>query len=551
MEERKLNFIEEIVKNDLESGVVKEVVTRFPPEPNGYLHIGHAKAICLDFGIARDFGGKCNLRFDDTNPAKEDTEYVDSIKEDVEWLGFKWNKLCYASDYFNQFYAWAEELIEKGLAYVDDQSYEEIKQGRGTLKTPGVNSPYRDRTVEENMDLFHRMTAGEFEEGQKVLRAKIDMASNNMNFRDPIIYRILKRAHHRTGSKWNVYPMYDFAHGFEDAIEGVTHSICTLEFEDHRPLYNWFIDHVSVPHKPHQYEFARLNLTYTLMSKRKLLELVSLGIVDGWDDPRMPTICGYRRRGYTPASLRRFTQEIGVAKSDSLVEVELLQHILREELNKTSTRAMCVKHPLKVTLTNWDENFIDTFVAVNNPEEPEAGTHEIHIGKTVYIEQEDFMEEPIKGFFRLAPGREVRLKYAYVIKCDEVVKDEAGNVIELLCSCDMATRGGDTPDGRKIKGTLHWVAECDAVPVTLNLYDHLFTLKNMSDMEEGRDYKDYLNPNSLVVIDNALAEPMLAEAKPLDKFQFLRHGYFCCDKTSTKEKPVFNLTVGLKDSWKK
>ncbi|MDO4218804.1 MAG: glutamine--tRNA ligase/YqeY domain fusion protein [Synergistaceae bacterium] len=550
MEDKKLNFIEEIVKNDLESGAVKEIITRFPPEPNGYLHIGHAKAICLDFGIAREFGGKCNLRFDDTNPTKEDTEYVDSIKEDVEWLGFKWNKLCYASDYFDQFYAWAEELIEKGLAYVDDQSYEEIKQGRGTLKTPGVNSPFRDRSVTENMDLFHRMAAGEFEEGQKVLRAKIDMASNNMNFRDPIIYRILKRAHHRTGSKWNVYPMYDFAHGFEDAIEGVTHSICTLEFEDHRPLYNWFIDHVSVPHKPHQYEFARLNLTYTLMSKRKLLELVSLGIVDGWDDPRMPTICGYRRRGYTPASLRRFTQEIGVAKSDSLVEVELMQHILREELNKTSTRAMCVKHPLKVTLTNWDDDFIDTFVAVNNPEDAEAGTHEIHIGKTVYIEREDFMEDPVKGFFRLAPGREVRLKYAYVIKCDEVVKDEAGNVVELLCSCDMATRGGDTPDGRKIKGTLHWVSGCDAVPVTLNIYDHLFTLKNMADMEEGRDYKDYLNPNSLVV-ENALAEPMLATAKPLDKFQFLRHGYFCCDKTSTKEKPVFNLTVGLKDSWKK
>ena len=550
MEERKLNFIEEIVKDDIESGRVKEIVTRFPPEPNGYLHIGHAKAICLDFGIARDFGGKCNLRFDDTNPAKEDTEYVDSIKEDVEWLGFKWNKLCYASDYFDQFYAWAEELIEKGLAYVDDQSYDEIKQGRGTLKTPGVNSPYRDRTVAENMDLFHRMAAGEFEEGQKVLRAKIDMASNNMNFRDPIIYRILKRTHHRTGDKWNVYPMYDFAHGFEDAIEGVTHSICTLEFEDHRPLYNWFIDHVSVPHKPHQYEFARLNLTYTMMSKRKLLELVTLGIVDGWDDPRMPTICGYRRRGYTPASLRRFTQEIGVAKSDSLVEVELLQHILREELNKTSTRAMCVKHPLKVTLINWQDGFIDTFTAVDNPEDPESACHELHIGKTVYIEQEDFMEEPVKGFFRLAPGREVRLKYAYVIKCDEVVKDENGNVTELLCTCDMATRGGDTPDGRKIKGTLHWVAECDAVPVTLNLYDHLFTLKNLADMEEGRDYKDYLNPNSLVVVEHALAEPMLAEAKPLDKFQFLRLGYFCCDKTSTREKPVFNLTVGLKDSWK-
>lgn len=550
-ENRNQNFIEEIVTQDIKSGKVKEVITRFPPEPNGYLHIGHAKSICLNFGTAQEFGGKCNLRFDDTNPAKEETEYVESIKEDVRWLGFEWASLCYASDYFDQFYKWALELIKAGKAYVDDQNAEEIRKTRGTLTEPGVNSPYRNRSVEENLDLFARMTAGEFEEGSHVLRAKIDMASNNLNMRDPVIYRILKRPHHRTGSKWCVYPMYDFAHGFEDAIEGVSHSICTLEFQDHRPLYDWFIANVSVPHVPHQYEFARLNLTYTLMSKRKLLELVTLGIVDGWDDPRMPTICGFRRRGYTASSIRRFCREIGVAKTDSMVEVELLQHCLREELNKTAQRAMVVLDPLKVVLENWPEGFVDELSVENNPEDESAGSRTVKIGKEVYIERADYMENPPKGFFRLSPGKEVRLKHAYIIKCHEAVKDADGNITELHCTIDMDSRGGDAPDGRKIRGTLHWVWAGDAVPARVNLYGHLFTLRNMGDMEEGKDYKDYLDPNSLKVVENAMVEPMLAKAKPLDRFQFLRHGYFCADKTTTPEKPVFNLTVSLKDSWSK
>lgn len=550
-ENRNQNFIEEIVTQDIKSGKVKEVITRFPPEPNGYLHIGHAKSICLNFGTAQEFGGKCNLRFDDTNPAKEETEYVESIKEDVRWLGFEWASLCYASDYFDQFYKWALELIKSGKAYVDDQNAEEIRKTRGTLTEPGVNSPYRNRSVEENLDLFARMTAGEFEEGSHVLRAKIDMASNNLNMRDPVIYRILKRPHHRTGSKWCVYPMYDFAHGFEDAIEGVSHSICTLEFQDHRPLYDWFIANVSVPHVPHQYEFARLNLTYTLMSKRKLLELVTLGIVDGWDDPRMPTICGFRRRGYTASSIRRFCREIGVAKTDSMVEVELLQHCLREELNKTAQRAMVVLDPLKVVLENWPEGFVDELSVENNPEDESAGSRTVKIGKEVYIERADYMENPPKGFFRLSPGKEVRLKHAYIIKCHEAVKDADGNITELHCTVDMDSRGGDAPDGRKIRGTLHWVWAGDAVPARVNLYGHLFTLRNMGDMEEGKDYKDYLDPNSLKVVENAMVEPMLAKAKPLDRFQFLRHGYFCADKTTTPEKPVFNLTVSLKDSWSK
>lgn len=550
-ENRNQNFIEEIVTQDIKSGKVKEVITRFPPEPNGYLHIGHAKSICLNFGTAQEFGGKCNLRFDDTNPAKEETEYVESIKEDVRWLGFEWASLCYASDYFDQFYKWALELIKAGKAYVDDQNAEEIRKTRGTLTEPGVNSPYRNRSVEENLDLFARMTAGEFEEGSHVLRAKIDMASNNLNMRDPVIYRILKRPHHRTGSKWCVYPMYDFAHGFEDAIEGVSHSICTLEFQDHRPLYDWFIANVSVPHVPHQYEFARLNLTYTLMSKRKLLELVTLGIVDGWDDPRMPTICGFRRRGYTASSIRRFCREIGVAKTDSMVEVELLQHCLREELNKTAQRAMVVLDPLKVVLENWPEGFVDELSVENNPEDESAGSRTVKIGKEVYIERADYMENPPKGFFRLSPGKEVRLKHAYIIKCHEAVKDADGNITELHCTVDMDSRGGDAPDGRKIRGTLHWVWAGDAVPARVNLYGHLFTLRNMGDMEEGKDYKDYLDPNSLKVVENAMVEPMLAKAKPLDRFQFLRHGYFCADKTTTPEKPVFNLTVSLKDSWSK
>lgn len=550
-ENKNQNFIEEIIARDVEEGVVKEVVTRFPPEPNGYLHIGHAKSICLNFGMALAFGGRCNLRFDDTNPAKEETEYVESIMNDVRWLGFEWSELRYASDYFGQMYEWALDLIKAGKAYVDDQSAEEIRVNRGTLTRPGVNSPYRDRSIEENMELFAKMTAGEFEEGSRVLRAKIDMSSNNLNMRDPVIYRILKRSHHRTGDKWCVYPMYDFAHGYEDAIEGVTHSICTLEFQDHRPLYDWFIDNVDVPHVPHQYEFARLNLTYTVMSKRKLLELVSLGIVDGWDDPRMPTISGFRRRGYTASSIRRFCREIGVAKADSMVEVELLQHCLREELNKTAKRGMAVLKPLKVVIENWPEGFVDELTAENNPEDAAAGSRTVKIGREIYIERGDFMEEPVKGFFRLSPGKEVRLKYAYIIKCREAVKDADGEIAELRCTADMDSRGGEAPDGRKVKGTLHWVWAGDAVKAKVNMYGHLFTLRNMNDMEEGKDYKDYLAPDSLSVIDGALVEPSLAHAAPLDKFQFLRHGYFCADTSSTLESPVFNLTVSLKDSWGK
>jgi glutaminyl-tRNA synthetase len=550
-EGKNLNFLEEIVAKDLENGKVESITTRFPPEPNGYLHIGHAKSICLNFGIAEEFGGKCNLRFDDTNPAKEDTEYVDAIMDDVKWLGFSWAKVCYASDYFEQFHRWALDLIKAGKAYVDDQDIEEIRKNRGTLTAPGTDSPYRDRSVDENLDLFSRMTDGEFEEGSHVLRAKIDMSSSNMNLRDPIIYRILKRPHHRTGSKWNVYPMYDFAHGFEDAIEGVTHSICTLEFQDHRPLYDWFIANVDTPHTPHQYEFARLNLTYTLMSKRKLLELVSLGIVSGWDDPRMPTISGFRRRGYTAASIRRFCKDVGVAKADNLVEIELLQHCLREELNKTAQRAMAVLKPLKVIIDNWQDGFVDELQADNNPEDENAGTRTLKMGKEIYIDREDFMEEPVKGFFRLAPGKEVRLKHAYIIKCVSVIKNDAGVITELHCTADMESRGGDAPDGRKIKGTLQWVWSGDAVKARINVYGNLFTLRNMADMDANKDYKDYLDPQSLVVINDALVEPMLANAHPLDKFQFLRHGYFCADLDSTSGNPIFNLTVPLKDSWSK
>lgn len=545
------NFIHEIIAGDLRSGVIEKLITRFPPEPNGYLHIGHAKSICLNFGLAEEFGGECNLRFDDTNPAKEETEYVESIMNDVRWLGFKWEKLCHASDYFGQFFEWAIDLIKAGKAYVDDQTAEEIRTARGTLTKPGVESPYRNRTPEENLDLFTRMAAGEFEEGTKVLRAKIDMASSNINLRDPVMYRILKRSHYRSGDKWCVYPMYDYAHGYEDAIEGVTHSICTLEFQDHRPLYDWFIENVEAPHVPHQYEFARLNLTYTVMSKRKLLDLVNTKVVLGWDDPRMPTICGFRRRGYTATAIRRFCKEIGVSKADSMVEIELLQHFLREELNRTALRGMAVLRPLKVVITNWPEDFIDELSAENNPEDAGAGTHTIKMGREIYIERTDFMEQPIKGFFRLSPGSEVRLKHAYIIKCDEVIKDVNGEITELRCTADMDSRGGEAPDGRKIRGTLHWVWAGDAVRARINLYEHLFTLRNMGDMDEDKDYKDYLNPNSLTVLGDSLVEPSLAAAKPLDKFQFLRQGYFCADTATTPENPVFNLTVALKDSWGK
>ena len=468
----------------------------------------------------------------------------------MRWLGFQWAELRYASDYFAQFHAWACELIRKGLAYVDSQSPEEIRSTRGTLTRPGVPSPWRDRSPEENQDLFDRMTRGEFDEGSCVLRAKIDMSSPNLNLRDPVLYRILKRSHHRTGDTWCVYPMYDFAHGFEDAIEGVTHSICTLEFQDHRPLYDWFLENVSVPSRPRQYEFARLNLSYTVMSKRRLLELVTLGLVSGWDDPRMPTLSGLRRRGYTPASIRRFCGEIGVARADSMVEIELLHHCLREELNRTAPRRMAVLRPLKVVLENWPEDLVDELPAENNPEDPGAGSRILKFGRELYIEQDDFRLDPPKGFFRLSPGKEVRLKHAYLITCREAVTDEEGNVTELRCTVDRDSRGGDAPDGRKVKGTLHWVRAQDGVPATVRLYDHLFTLRDLGEMDPEKDYKDYLNPASLTELP-ALVEPALAEAAPEDRFQFLRHGYFCADRDSTREHPLFNLTVSLKDSWAK
>lgn len=546
-----LDFIRQFIKEDLASGKNSEVHTRFPPEPNGYLHIGHGKSICLNFGIAEDFNGKCNLRFDDTNPSKEDQEYVDSIIEDVNWLGFN-PEVFYASDYFDQMYAWALELIDSGKAYVDSQNAEEMRANRGTPTKAGVNSPFRDRSVEENRALFEKMTNGEMEEGSCILRAKIDMAHVNMNMRDPAIYRIRKESHHRCGDKWNIYPMYDFAHGYEDAIEGISHSICTLEFENHRPLYDWFLDNVSAPCHPRQIEFARLNLSYTVMSKRKLLELVTENIVNGWDDPRMPTLSGFRRRGYTPASIRRFAKEIGVSKVNSMVDINFLQYIIREELNVSADRAMAVINPLKVTITNYPEGKIEELEAVNNPGDPEAGTRMVPFGREIYIEKSDFMEDAPKKFFRLAPGREVRLKHAYFITCDEVIKDESGEVVELLCSYDPATRGGDSPDGRKVKGTLHWVSADKGIKGEVRLYDNLFTLENMDDMEEGKDYKDYINNESLVINTECILEPSLADAAAGKGFQFLRQGYFCADpKDHSKEHPVFNRTVALKDSWAK
>lgn len=545
------DFIRQIINDDIAAGKNGgKVHTRFPPEPNGYLHIGHGKSICLNFGIAEDYKGKCNLRFDDTNPTKEDQEYVDSIIEDVNWLGFN-PEIFFASDYFDQMYAWALELINSGKAYVDSQNAEEMRENRGTPTKPGVNSPYRDRSVEENLELFEKMTKGEMEEGTCILRAKIDMAHQNMNMRDPAIYRIRKESHHRTGDKWCIYPMYDFAHGYEDAIEGITHSICTLEFENHRPLYDWFLDNVSAPCHPQQIEFARLNLSYTVMSKRKLLELVTDKLVAGWDDPRMPTLSGFRRRGYTPASIRRFAKEIGVSKVNSLVDISFLQFILREELNETADRAMAVLDPLKVTITNYPEGQIEEFEGENNPGNPDAGSRKLPFGRELYIEKDDFMEDAPKKFFRLAPGREVRLKHAYFITCTDVVKDENGEVVELLCTYDPETRGGDAPDGRKVKGTLHWVSAEKGVRAEVRVYDHLFTLENMDDMEEGKDYRDYLNPESLVIKD-AVIEPSLVEAEAGKTFQFLRQGYFCADaKDHSKDHPVFNRTVALKDSWAK
>jgi len=545
------NFIEQIIREDLESGRIKKVVTRFPPEPNGYLHIGHAKSICLNFGLAEKFGGDCNLRFDDTNPTKEEIEYVESIKKDVEWLGFKWSNLCFASDYFDQFYLWAIELIKAGKAYVDHQSPEEIRKTRGTLTEPGKESPWRNRTVEENLALFEKMKNGEFEEGECVLRAKIDMSHPNVNMRDPVMYRILKESHHNTGDKWCIYPMYDFAHGYEDAIEGVTHSICTLEFQDHRPLYDWFIENVSVPHRPRQYEFARLNLTYTVMSKRKLLELVTTKCVSGWDDPRMPTISGLRRRGYTPSSIRRFCEEIGVAKTNSMVDIEFLQFCIREELNKTANRVMAVLRPLRLVIENYPEGQVEELDALDNPEAEASTTRKIPFSRVLYIEEDDFMENPPKNYFRLSPGKEVRLKHAYFVTCKSVVRDEEGRIVEIRCEYDPATRGGEAPDGRKVKGTLHWVSAAHAVKAEVRLYDHLFTLKNLDEVEEGKEYRDYLNPDSLVVLPGCMLEPSLAMAEAGQRFQFLRHGYFCVDPETRPGRPVFNRIVSLKDSWAK
>lgn len=544
------NFIRFIIDKDLESGKHKGIVTRFPPEPNGYLHIGHAKSICLNFGLARDYKGRCHLRFDDTNPVKEDVEYVDSIMEDVRWLGFDWNEhLYYASDYFDKLYAFAEYLIEQGKAFVCDLSLEELRSYRGTLTVPGKNSPYRDRSIEENLSLFRAMRDGEFPDGSRSLRAKIDMNSPNLNMRDPVIYRIKKTHHHRTGSDWQIYPMYDYTHCISDALEGITHSICTLEFEDHRPLYDWFLDQLPVPCHPQQIEFARLNLTYTVMSKRLLLELVTTGLVKGWDDPRMPTIAGMRRRGYPAAAIREFADRIGVAKASSMVDEELLLFCVREELNKTAKRAMAVLNPIKLTITNYPEGKVEEMDAENNPEDASAGSRKLKFSRNLYVEREDFSENPPKGWFRLSLNNEVRLKHAYYISCYEAIKDENGEVIELLCTYDPQSRGGGTEDGRKVKGTLHWVSAEHAVPVEVRLYDRLFTIPDLGQIEEGKSYKDYLNPESLVVNTHCMAEASLLEVKPDESFQFLRQGYFTVDVDTKDGKPVFNRVTSLKDRW--
>lgn len=548
--ERPKNFLEEIIEDDIRTGKHGgRVLTRFPPEPNGYLHIGHAKSICLNFGLAQKYGGKTNLRFDDTNPVKEDVEYVNSIKEDIKWLGFEWANEFYASDYFEQLYEWAELLIKKGLAYVDDQSQEDIRMNRGTVTQPGKESPCRNRSVEENLDLFRRMRAGEFKDGEKVLRAKIDMAHPNMLMRDPIMYRIIHAEHHRTGNKWCIYPMYDYAHGQSDSIEKITHSICTLEFDVHRPLYDWFIEKLEIfPSK--QYEFARLNLSYTVMSKRKLLQLVQEKVVMGWDDPRMPTICGLRRRGYTPEAIRYFADKVGVAKRDNVIDLSLLEFCIREDLNKRAERRMAVLNPLKVVITNYPDGQVEELEAVNNPEDESAGKRMVPFSRELYIERDDFMENPPKKFFRLAPGQEVRLRYAYFIKCEEVIKDAQGNIIELRCTYDPASRGGNSPDGRKVQGTIHWVSIPHAIKAEIRLFDRLFSKPDPDDVPEGQDWKSSLNPESLTVIEGYL-EPSLKHAKQLDKFQFERLGYFCVDYDSTPEHLVFNRTVTLKDTWAK
>ena len=552
-EKKALNFIETIIEEDNLSGKHSgRVHTRFPPEPNGYLHIGHAKSICLNFGTAAKYGGKCNLRFDDTNPEKEETEYVDSIMEDVRWLGFQWDKEpYYASDYFQQLYDWAVLLIQKGLAYVDDQPQEEISRQRGTPTRPGIESPYRSRSVEENLDLFTRMKNGEFPNGSRVLRARIDMTSPNMHMRDPVMYRILHAEHHRTGDTWKIYPMYDYAHGQSDYLEGITHSLCTLEFEVHRPLYDWFLDQlIDTAYRPRQIEFARLNLSYTVMSKRKLLELVRSKIVNGWDDPRMPTIAGLRRRGYTPASIRAFADRIGVAKRDNVIDVGLLEFSIREDLNKTAPRVMAVVDPLKLVITNYPEGQIEEVELVNNPEEPESGSRTIPFGREIYIEREDFMVDPPAKFFRLGPGREVRLKGAYVVRCESFEADKNGVVQKVLCTYDPETKSGSGPKQPKVKGPLHWVEASTAVTAEVRLYDRLFMDEDPAGHKD-QDALEFLNPDSLKVVSNCMAEPMLAHVQVGDKFQFQRIGYFCADPDTRPGRPVFNKTVGLKDAWAK
>jgi glutaminyl-tRNA synthetase len=543
------DFIREIVAADLAAGRTRAVVTRFPPEPNGYLHIGHAKSICLNFGIAEEFGGRCHLRFDDTNPTKEEQEYIDAIERDVRWLGFDWGKhLHHASDYFEQLYGWAEHLIQSGHAFVDDTPPEEMRAMRGTLTEPGRNSPYRDRSPAENFDLFRRMRAGEFANGARVLRAKIDMTAGNINLRDPVLYRILHAAHPRTGSKWSIYPTYDFAHGQSDAIEGVTHSICTLEFEDHRPLYDWLIEHLPVPSRPRQYEFARLNLSYTVLSKRFLTRLVQEGHVAGWDDPRMPTLAGLRRRGVPPEAIREFVRRVGVARANSLVDVGMFEAAVRDVLNKSAPRRMAVLRPLKLVIENYPEGQTEELEAVNHPDDASAGSRRIPFGRELYIERDDFLEDPPNGFFRLAPGREVRLRYAYFVTCCEVVKDTAGEIVELRCTYDPATRGGNAPDGRKVRGTIHWVAASQAVPAEIRLYNPLFTRPDPG--AEG-DLMADLNPNSLEVLKDAIVEPALAGDNSEAPVQFERQGYFCRDPDSQPGHLVFNRTIGLRDSWAK
>ncbi len=546
------NFIQQIIDQDLAEGRFDHVHTRFPPEPNGYLHIGHAKAIVLNFELARQYGGKCNLRMDDTNPLTESSEYVQAIQEDVRWLGYDWeDRFYYASDYFEQLYQWAVELIKKGKAYVCDLSPEEIRQYRGTLTTPGRESPWRNRSVEENLELFERMRRGEFPEGSRTLRAKIDMAHPNLNMRDPVMYRILHAKHHRTGDRWCIYPTYDWAHGQSDSIEGITHSICTLEFENHRPLYDWFLEQLGV-HHPRQIEFARLNLTYTVMSKRKLLQLVQEGHVRGWDDPRMPTLCGLRRRGYTPEAIRNFCQRVGVAKFNSTVDLALLEHCVREHLNRTAPRVMAVLRPLKVVIENFPEGEVQYLEAINNPEDPTAGTRQVPFTRELYIEQDDFREEPPPKYYRLAPGREVRLRYAYFIKCVDVVKDpQTGQIVELRCTYDPATRGGSAPDGRKVKATLHWVSAAHALPVEVRLYETLFNKPDPEEVEEDGSFLDSLNPHSLEVVPQAFFEPSVQGAAPGTRYQFERLGYFCVDPDSTSQRLVFNRTVTLKDTWAK